>query len=105
MPWRPQSTGDGAPATLGRIGTNGMRGISRDLDGGGFLVADGTNNVVRLVSSEGTLSTVAGTGLGFSTNAGANGPGTSARLRNPSMVLPESAVSILILDRYEACPA
>lgn len=80
-----------------------MRAISRDVDGGGFVVTDSSNCIIRRVSSDGILSTVAGTTLGFGTNAGANGPGTSARLRNPSMVIRETAESILILDRFEGC--
>ena len=68
-------TGDGGPAVAAEI--NHPRGIAV-LPGGGFLVAEPYNNTVRRVGADGTISTVAGTGVpGFS---GDGGPATSAAL-------------------------
>jgi hypothetical protein len=91
------STGDGGPATLGRFG-NGIRGISEDVEGGGFVVTDYTANVIRRVSASRMLSTIAGVPLGFSGSSGTGGPGTSARLNKPNIVLRESSTSVVILD-------
>jgi trimeric autotransporter adhesin len=81
------SSGDGGPATLGRLRTPG--GVASD-GSGGFWVTEGGGNNVRFVSSIGTISTVAGIGgASLGTTSSWNGPGTSARLNNPVVVMPD----------------
>jgi hypothetical protein len=76
-----------------------MRGLARDAGGGGFVVVDfGTPTVVRRVSADGTLSTLAGVNRPFAGNTN-GGAGTSSRLSRPYAVLPESPESVLILDK------
>lgn len=71
----PGRSGDGGPATQARIGH--PRGLAIRADGS-FLVTQPFDNAVRLVRSNGTVSTVAGTGVGgFSGDGGA---ATSATL-------------------------
>jgi hypothetical protein len=71
-------SGDGGPATAARI--SAPRGMCATPDGG-YLIADSDNQRVRRVSPDGTITTVAGTGVkGFS---GDGGPATSARLNLP----------------------
>jgi sugar lactone lactonase YvrE len=74
-------SGDGGPATSARLFW--PRGLA--LDGQGNLyIADHTNNRVRKVDANGTITTVAGTGTpGFS---GDGGPATSAQLSRTSGV-------------------
>ena len=68
-------TGDGGPAVAAEI--NHPRGIAV-LPSGGFLFAEPYNNTVRRVAPDGTISTVAGTGVaGF---GGDGGPATRAAL-------------------------
>src|SRR4051812_20907720 len=52
-------SGDGGPATDARL--NNPYGIARGPDGG-LYICDMNNHVVRRVSPDGTISTVAGTG-------------------------------------------
>ena len=72
------NTGDGGPATQAQL--NGPFGV-RVLPGGGFLVADTGNDVVRQVSPEGVITRVAGTGVAGDTGDG--GPATQAQLNTP----------------------
>src|SRR5688572_17369791 len=71
-------SGDGGPATSAAL--SGPKGVA--LDGAGNLfIADSNNHRVRRVAADGTISTVAGNGIGgFS---GDGGPATSARLAFP----------------------
>lgn len=63
---------------------------------GGYLVADQVNHRVRRVAADGTISTLAGTGVaGF---AGDGGPATSAQLNAPSGVAVAADGSVLIAD-------
>ena len=71
--------GDGLAATLASL--NEPSGIAVTPDGG-FLVADSQNHAIRKVSSGGTITTVAGTGVNGSTGDG--GPATSAQLKKPT---------------------
>ena len=74
-------SGDGGPANLARI--SAPRGIAGTGDGG-FLIADSDNNRIRKVTPDGTISTVAGSGVrGFS---GDGGPATAAALNGPYSV-------------------
>lgn len=95
----PQVSGDGGPATLGRLGSSSIRGVSPDIEGGGFVFADFGGNLIRRVSADGILSTIAGVNFPFAGLAGTNGPGTSARLNKPWVVLGENSDSVVILDK------
>lgn len=71
----PGLSGDGGPATTARIGH--PRGLAVFSDGS-FLVTQPYDNAVRLVRADGTVTTVAGTGVGgFS---GDGGPAADAQL-------------------------
>ena len=77
----PGFAGDGGPATSAQL--NGPEGLSVNADGS-FLITDHFNHVIRLVSSNGTITTVAGNGTaGFS---GDGGPATQAQLNLPVSV-------------------
>jgi len=85
-------SGDGGPATAAEIfDPNGLAG----LPDGGFLIADG-DYVVRRVFPDGTITTVAGTGVpGFS---GDGGPATAAQLNVPYSVAVTPDGGFLIAD-------
>jgi hypothetical protein len=73
--------GDGGAATSAIL--NHPRGLAAMPDGG-YLIADASGNRVRRVYGDGTIRTVAGTGVAGATGDG--GPATSARLSNPHAV-------------------
>ena len=86
-------TGDGGPATSARI--NNPRGVVGLADGG-FLIPDTNNHRVRRVWPDGTITTVAGTGVqGFS---GDGGPATAAQLSAPFGVAPTADGGFLVVD-------
>jgi hypothetical protein len=86
-------SGDGGPATSARINAPG--GISPTPDGG-FLIADSLNGRIRKVASDGTISTVAGSGeAGF---AGDGGPAPQARLNLPRAAVEGPGGALLIAD-------
>ncbi len=87
------TTGDGGPAALAEIGIP----IGLTFDGSGrLLIADANQHRVRRIATDGTISTVAGTGtLGF---AGDGGPATSAQLDAPQGVAVDSHQNILVTD-------
>jgi sugar lactone lactonase YvrE len=71
-------SGDGGPATSARLNTPSDVAVTAD---GTIYIADTMNNVVRKVAPDGTISTVAGTGVaGFS---GDGGLGSDAKLNRP----------------------
>jgi trimeric autotransporter adhesin len=85
--------GDGGPATSAELGT--PRDVA-PLPGGGFLIADSNNNVIRMVSPAGVITTVAGTGVN-----GYNGDGilaTNAQLGGPRGIQPLPGGGFLIAD-------
>ena len=63
---------------------------------GGFLIADLGNYRLRKVSPTGTITTVAGTGIGGSSGDG--GAATSAQLNAPTGVAPTPDGGFLIAD-------
>jgi hypothetical protein len=86
-------TGDGGPATRAQL--IDPFGVAPLADGG-FLIADASNNRVRRVAADGTITTVAGTGTaGFS---GDDGPATAAQLNFPGGVAPLAGGGFLIAD-------
>jgi hypothetical protein len=85
--------GDGGPATDAEI--NNPRSVVA-LPDGGFLFPDSNNHRVRRVRPDGTITTVAGTGVqGFS---GDGGPATSAELSIPFGVSPTADGGFLVVD-------
>jgi sugar lactone lactonase YvrE len=86
-------SGDGGPATNAQLGN--PTGMAVDTAGNLYL-ADGLNNRVRKVSTDGTISTVAGNGA-----AGYSGDGSAAvnaQLNGPSGVALDSAGNLYIAD-------
>jgi uncharacterized protein (TIGR03437 family) len=86
-------SGDGGPAVNTQLRT--PFGVSVDASGNLFI-ADEYDQRVRRVSTDGIISTVAGTGTaGFS---GDGGPGASAQLSYPTGVAVDSAGNLFIAD-------
>ena len=78
---RAGSSGDGGPARRATFRAPFAVAVTAD---GGFLVADEAASKIRLVSADGKISTVAGTGRrGFS---GDGGPARRARMRSPGYI-------------------
>jgi len=85
--------GDGGPANRAQI--NAPRAVAA-LPDGGFLIPDANNHRIRRVWPDGTITTVAGTGVqGFSGDGGA---ATSAQLSIPFFVAPTADGGYLIDD-------
>ncbi len=90
-------TGDGAAATSAEL--TSPTGIAID-KAGNLYIADSGNNVIRKVTSAGTISTIAGS---FTLGAGYAGDGaaaTSAQLNSPSQLAVDSAGNLYIADTY-----
>jgi hypothetical protein len=86
-------SGDNGPATSAEL--SNPAGIALDASGN-LYIADTGNNRVRKVSVNGTITTVAGTGVsGFS---GDTGPAISAKLNSPSAVAVDAAGNLYIAD-------
>jgi sugar lactone lactonase YvrE len=91
--------GDGGPATIADLNyPAGIAVVPAGLAGAGNIyIADSVNNVVRMVAAgTGTITTVAGTGIGG--YSGDNGPATSAQLWYPSEVAIDSSGNLWICD-------
>jgi uncharacterized protein (TIGR03437 family) len=88
-------SGDGAAATAANI--YHPSGIVVDAKGNIYF-ADTSNNIVRIVTTDGKINTYAGNfgaGIGFTGDAG---PATSARLNNPEGLALDSAGNLYIAD-------
>ncbi|MGE7383959.1 RICIN domain-containing protein [Streptomyces sp. NPDC004126] len=85
--------GDNGPATAARL--NFPLGVA--VDGAGTLhVSDYNNHRIRRIATDGTISTVAGTGAaGF---AGDNGPATAAQLNYPREMTVDGAGAVYFSD-------
>ncbi|HTR54796.1 MAG TPA: hypothetical protein VMJ10_29105, partial [Kofleriaceae bacterium] len=91
------ATGDGGPATAAGIGYVG--GMAYDAQGA-LYITDNENNVLRRVDTNGTITTIAGTGTaGYS---GDGGPATSAMLNYPNGIAIDAQGRILFADYYNA---
>ena len=87
-------SGDGGPAIVASLYT--PVGIAFD-NTGDLLIADSGNAVVRMVTPDGAIRTIAGTPRsgGYSGNAG---PATQAQLNNPQAVVVNNGGTIYIAD-------
>lgn len=86
-------SGDGGPATSATLNNPG--GITVDASGNLFI-ADSGNNVIREVTPDGIIMTVAGTGMsGFS---GDGGPPTNAQLYQPQGLFTPGGGILYIAD-------
>ena len=87
-------SGDGGPASAARI--KFPAGVTIDVNQN-VIFSDSGNNRIRKISSDGTISTIAGTGqAGFS---GDGGPATSARLNDPYGLAADTAGNLYIADQ------
>lgn len=86
-------SGDGGPAVDAQLS---LPTSVSPIPGGGFLIADSSNNLVRRVGPRGRITTVAGTGsAGYS---GDGGPATAAELLSPTDVAATPDGGFLIAD-------
>ncbi|MCA1684124.1 MAG: DUF11 domain-containing protein, partial [Actinobacteria bacterium] len=86
-------SGDGGPATAAQLG----QPQSVHIDAAGNLyIADWANNAIRMVTPDGIITTVAGTGeTGYS---GDGGPATEARLNHPPDMVTDAYGNLFIVD-------
>ena len=87
--------GDGGAAVAAQL--NGPFGVAVDASGD-LYIADTSNQVVRKVSADGTISTVAGTGMtGY---AGDGGAARNAWLNGPESVAVDASGNLYIADTF-----
>jgi hypothetical protein len=88
----PTSVGDGGPATQATLD---LPLVVTALKDGGFLIADAQHFRIRRVAADGTISTIAGTGVaGYD----GDGPLSTGRINEPVGLLPEADGSLLFVD-------
>ncbi|MEK6675021.1 MAG: NHL repeat-containing protein, partial [Planctomycetota bacterium] len=88
-------SGDGGPATAAQLNTPSDIEVAPD---GSIYIADTSNNVIRKVSPDGIITTVAGTGeLGY---GGDGGPADEAKLNRPYGVALSPQGDLLIADTH-----
>jgi trimeric autotransporter adhesin len=87
------NSGDDGPATEAQISQPFGLAVTAD---GGYLITDPADSVVRMVSADGTILRVAGTGT--SGNTGDDGPATDAELATPAGVAVTADGGFLIAD-------
>ncbi|MFI0742250.1 RICIN domain-containing protein [Streptomyces sp. NPDC021100] len=87
--------GDGGPATAAQL--QYPLGVAVDSTGS-LYIADQHNHRVRKVTTDGKISTYAGTGAG--TFGGDGGLATAAQLQYPAAVAVDSTGTVYIADRY-----
>jgi uncharacterized protein (TIGR03437 family) len=91
----PNSQGDGGPALS--AGINQPGGLALD-SAGNLYVVDTIGQRVRKITTDGTITTIAGTGIiGFS---GDGGPATLAQLSYPRGVYVDAAGTVFIADTF-----
>ena len=92
-------SGDGGPATKAQLGSqlNYPPALATDKSGTLFI-ADGANGRIRMVSKDGIITTVAGTGVnGYS---GDGGPAATAQLHGPSALAVDPAGNLYVADQF-----
>lgn len=93
------SSGDGGLATTAQMGD--PKGLAVD-SAGNLYIADYDNNRIRKVTSDGMISTVAGSGTGLGSNSGGysgdGGKAIEAKLRFPIDVAIDSTGNLYIAD-------
>jgi trimeric autotransporter adhesin len=89
----PYFGGDGGPATSAQMYS--PSGIAVD-SSGNWYIADTSNNRIRLVTTAGVISTIAGTGAAGS--SGDSGPAAAAELNSPHGVVFDSSNNLYIAD-------
>jgi len=87
-------SGDGGQAVSAQL--NSPVGVALD-SAGNLYISDALNNVVRMVSTTGIISTFAGSGVQGYTGDG--GPATSARFFRPSGIAVDASGNVYIADR------
>jgi hypothetical protein len=91
-------SGDGGPATSATLYSPGSIAVDSN---GNVFIADWRNNRIRKVSTNGIITTVAGsgpTGVGVGSYSGDGGQATNATFSNPYMVTLDSNGNIFIGD-------
>jgi uncharacterized protein (TIGR03437 family) len=91
----PGFSGDGGPAKSAKL--HGPSGVAVD-NSGNIYIADTTNNRVRMVNTNGIITTVAGSTNTFSSGVGDGGLATAANLDLPKGVALDSAGNLYIAD-------
>ena len=92
-------SGDGGLSTNASMNLNGYGAVAVDASGNLFIADEG-NSVIRKVTPDGTISTVAGTGnFGFS---GDGGPAINAALNHPDGVAVDASGNLYIADNFNA---
>jgi len=86
---------DNVPATSAKL--NSPSGLAAD-SGGNLYIADTNNQRIRKVSADGTITTIAGTGLAGL--QGDNGPAQSAKVNYPGGIALDGAGNLYIADKY-----
>jgi hypothetical protein len=95
---QPGFSGDSGPAATAQL--NEPKGIAIDT-AGNLYVSDRGNNVVRKITTNGIIITLAGSGKeGYN---GDGGPAISARLDSPDGVAMDSAGNLYIVDTGNSC--
>jgi sugar lactone lactonase YvrE len=88
-------SGDGGPATNAQL--NGPTGLAFDSTGN-LYVADTDNSCIRMISTDGTIVTVAGTNA--RDFGGDGGPAVQAALNQPEGMAADSAGNLYIADTF-----
>jgi sugar lactone lactonase YvrE len=91
----PTYTGDGGQASAANL--NGPRGLAFDA-GGNLYIADTSNNVIRMVTPSGVISTVVGASPGSPGYGGDGGPATAATLNAPRGLAFDAQGNLYIAD-------
>jgi sugar lactone lactonase YvrE len=104
---QPGFAGDGGLATNALLNFEPSFPAGLAIDSTGNLyIADTQNQRIRKVASDGTISTVAGTGSPFDGfDLGDGGPATSAHLLYPVGAAVDSAGNLYIVDSVQTTPA
>jgi len=89
----PGFSGDGGPASVAQINTDGTCGILIDRSGS-IIFADRANRRIRKITPDGAIQTIAGRGL--AAHNGDGGPATNADIINPTSLAFDSEENLYI---------